>query len=281
MNAAMTATLPAPLDVKLMNWTASLLFVGCVLGVLGACGLWLLRQPFFAIGQVAVYGSMDHISTASLRAGVAPQLGGNLFTVDLAAVRRAFEQVPWVRSAQVRREFPSSLRVQLQEHDVAAYWGQPGSGTLVDSDGQVFDVGSDDLELDLPRLLGARESAAELLRMYRALAPVLKALQSPIDALELTGHGGWRATLDSGAVIELGSGTQDVLLARARRLAGTLAAVAGQQGRGVDALEYADLRHGNGYALRLRGVTTLSSATPPARTPQPARPAAVPGKRRG
>lgn len=275
----MNPTLPAPLDVKLMNWTASLLFAGCVLGVLGACGAWLMRLPLFAIGQVAVYGDMEHISRASLRAGVAHQLQGNFFTVDLGAVRRAFEQVPWVRSAQVRREFPNGLRVQLHEHDVVAYWGQPGSGSLVDAQGQVFDVGEDDLDLDLPRLMGAPERAGELLQMYRVLAPVLEPLESSIDALELTEHGSWIATLDSGAVIELGSGAQDLLLSRAHRLVQTLPAVARQQGRSVEALEYADLRHGNGYALRLRGVTTVSSNTP-VRAPQPARPAAQ-SKRRG
>ena len=60
-------------------------------------------------------------------------------------------------------------------------------------------------------------------------------------------------------MLELGSGTQDLVLDRARRLVSTLPGVARQQGRGVDALEYADLRYADGYALRLRGVTTVAT----------------------
>ena len=256
----MNATLPTPLDVRLMNMTATVLFVGCVVGVLVAGGAWLLRQPAFAIGHIAVEGDLVHTSALSLRANVAPQLVGNFFTVDLEAARRAFEQVPWVRSAHVRREFPSGLRVQLQEHDVAAYWGPEGSATLVDSQGEVFEADADDVEQDgLPRLLGAPGRSAEMLDMARRLAPVLEPLAAGIDTLELTGNGGWRVALAGGAVLELGSGTQDLVLDRARRLVSTLPGVARQQGRGVDALEYADLRYADGYALRLRGVTPVAT----------------------
>lgn len=272
----MNHALPAPLDVKLMNLTATVLFMGCAVGVLVVGGGWLLRHPAFAIGRIAVEGELVHTSAMSLRANVAPQLVGNFFTVDLNAARRTFEQVPWVRRAHVRREFPSGLRVELQEHDVVAHWGAEGSATLVNSHGEVFEAHADDLEQDnLPRLLGAPERSAEMLQMYRRLAQALAPLGSGIDTLELTGNGGWRVTLDSGAVLELGGGQEGVLMERVRRLVGTLPSVAQQQGRRVDALEYADLRHESGYALRLRGVTTVSAdAQRAAPVRAPARPAA-------
>lgn len=257
----MNNTLPAPLDVRLMNMTATVLFLGCALAVLAVGGGWLLRHPAFSIGRIVVEGDLVHTSALSLRANVAPQLVGNFFTIDLQAARRAFEQVPWVQSAQVRREFPSGLRVHLQEHDVAAYWGAEGSATLVNSQGQVFEADADEVEEDgLPRLLAASpERAAEMLDMARRLAPLLAPLGAGLETLELTGNSGWRVLLASGAVLQLGGGKPDEVLERVRRLAGTLAGVAQQQGRGVEALEYADLRHDGGYALRLRGVTTVAN----------------------
>ena len=256
----MNATLSVPLDVKLMNLTATVMFVGCAAGVLAAGGAWLLRQPAFAIGHIAVEGDLAHTSAMSLRANVAPQLKGNFFTVNLEAARQAFEQVPWVQSAQVRREFPSGLRVHLQEHDVAAFWGPDGSATLVNSQGQVFEADADEVDDDgLPRLLGARQRSAELLDMAQRLKSALAPLGSAIDTLELTGHNAWRVTLASGAVVQLGAGTPQEVLERAQRLVNSLAGVAQQQGRGVEALEYADLRHDGGYALRLRGVTTVAN----------------------
>jgi cell division protein FtsQ len=59
--------------------------------------------------------------------------------------------------------------------------------------------------------------------------------------------------LDSGATVELGRGSEDEVIARTERFARTLTQVTG---RYHQPLETADLRHADGYAVRLRGVTT-------------------------
>jgi cell division protein FtsQ len=46
------------------------------------------------------------------------------------------------------------------------------------------------------------------------------------------------------------------VMARVQRLSQTLAQVTQKLGRKVTAIESADLRHDNGYALRVRGVST-------------------------
>ncbi len=254
----MTSTLPAPLDVKLMNLTASVLFVGCALAVLAAGAWWVLRYPGFAIARIVVQGELVHNNAVTLRANVGPHLVGNFFTVDLRAAREAFEQVPWVRSAQVRRVYPASLRVELQEHDAVAFWGPESGSAMVNSQGEVFEANVGDVEQEgLPRLLGPQGSSAEALKMVGLLQPVFEPLGLEVEELELTGRGGWRARLDSDAVVELGGGTPEEVVQRTQRFARTLTQVAAQYGRRVDALESADLRHAGGYALRLRGVTTV------------------------
>lgn len=273
----MTSTLPAPLDVKLMNLTATVLFLGCMAFVLVAGGAWVLRYPGFAIARIVVNGDLVHNNAITLRANVAPHLVGNFFTVDLRAARQAFEQVPWVRQAQIKRAFPGSLQVQLQEHDAVAYWGPESGSALVNSYGEVFEANGGEIDdEDLPRLKGPGGSSAEVLQMIGAVAPVFERLGLPVQELELTGRGGWRATLDSDAVVELGGGTQNEVVARAERFVRTLTQVVAQYGRRVDALESADLRHEGGYALRLRGVTTVDPASGAVVRPAVvARPAAV------
>ncbi len=254
----MTNTLPAPLDVKLMNLTASVMLMGCALGALAAGTWWMLRYPGFAIARIVVQGELVHNNAVTLRANVAPHLAGNFFTVDLRQARDAFEQVPWVRRAQVQRVYPASLRVQLQEHEAVAFWGGESGSTMVNSQGEVFEANVGDVEQDgLPRLLGPRGSSAEALQMHGLLKPVFRPLGLEVEELELTGRGGWRAKLDSDAVIELGGGTPQEVVVRTQRFTRTLTQVAAQYGRRVDALESADLRHAGGYALRMRGVTTV------------------------
>lgn len=255
----MNQSLPAPLDVKLMNLTASVLFVCCVLLLLAAGARWVMRYPGFSVARIVVQGELVHNNAVTLRANVAPQLVGNFFTIDLRVAREAFEQVPWVRKAQVRREYPGGLRVVLQEHDAVAYWGPDTGSAMVNRQGEVFEANVGDVEQEgLPRLMGPQGRSAEVLRMYGLLQPVFEPLGMAVDELELTGRGGWRATLDSDAVVELGGGTPEEVVQRTQRFTRTLTQVAAQYKRRADALESADLRHAGGYALRLRGVTTVA-----------------------
>ncbi|WP_296443341.1 cell division protein FtsQ/DivIB [Rhodoferax sp. UBA5149] len=256
----MTTTVPTPIDVKLMNMTASALFVAFALMVVGAVAGWAWRHPVFALRGITVSGDVTHNNALTLRANVASRLSGTFLTIDLTATRLAFEAVPWVRSAVVRREFPNRLKVLLQEHQAVAYWGLEGESRLLNNFGEVFEANVGEVEQeDLPRLNGPDGQSAQVLAMYQALQPQFEDMDMALEQIELTGHGGWRARLDSGAVIELGGGTEAEVLARTQRFLKTLTQVASRYGRKVDALETADLRHQDGYAIRLRGVTTLAA----------------------
>lgn len=97
--------------------------------------------------RIVVQGELVHNNAVTLRANVAPHLVGNFFTVGCA--REAFEQVPWVRRAQVRRVYPGSLRVELQD-DAVAYWGPDTGSALVNSQGEVFEANVGDVGKERP-----------------------------------------------------------------------------------------------------------------------------------
>ena len=218
---------------------------------------WIVRQPAFDIRRIAVLGDMGHYNPVSLRAQVLPRLEGTFFSVDLASVQAAFEAVPWVRRAEVRREFPNRLKVTLEEHRAVAYWGTDDELRLINHHGEVFDANTGEVEQDtLPRLNGPDEQGSEVLAMYHSLQPIFHNAKLPLDELELTPGGSWRAVLDTGAAIELGRGIPAEIVARAARFLQTIGKVTPQYGRQPSALESADLRHENGYAIRLGGVQT-------------------------
>ncbi len=251
-----------PVDVKLMNFTASVLFMVCGVLLAAALGWWALRHPLFAIGGITVQGDVAHNSPASLRANVAPKLAGNFFTVDLQQARQAFEDVPWVRQAVVRRQFPNRLRVQLEEHQAEALWGAESESRLVNNFGEVFEAHPGDAEQEaMPRLAGPEGSSAQVLAMYRKLVPLFEPMELAVEQVVLTNRGGWTLHLDSGATVELGRGSVEEVLARSQQFAQTLTQVTAKYGRRPEALVTADLRHVNGYAVKLRGVGTTDVAT--------------------
>jgi cell division protein FtsQ len=258
-------SIPVPFDVKLMNVTATLVYALFALVLLAAGAWWVLRQPFFPLAGIKVDGEVTHNNAVTLRANVAPQLAGNFFTVDLAKARAAFESVPWVRKAVVRREFPNKLRATLTEHVPVAHWGDEAESRLINGFGEVFDANVAEVDDHLPSLSGPPEQASQVLGMYRVLQPLFAPYELAIDQLKLSRRGSWSVVLDSGAVLELGRGRSEEVAARTQRFLVTVAPVARQYGRTVSAVEGADLRHNEGYALRLRGVTTVTTEPPPPR----------------
>jgi cell division protein FtsQ len=251
-----------PGDVRLMNVTARAVFTVAAVLLGAAAMLWLARQPMFALRSIQVEGDLARNSANTIRANAAPRLAGNFFTLDLQKARAAFESVPWVRHAVVHRVWPNRLSVQLEEHRPVALWAaDDGNDKLVNSHGEVFEANVGDVEDDaLPRLAGPDSSAARMLALSQRLAPVLARLDAgDIGQLWLSGRGSWRVELDGGAVIELGRGTDDEVIARTERFVRTVSQVTGQYQR---PLESADLRHNDGYAVRLKGVTTQVPAIP-------------------
>ncbi len=252
-----------PLDVKLMNYTASALFLVFSLLLVFTLAGWVARHPVFAIHGISVGGEVAHSNALTLRANVASQLSGTFFSIDLDHTRHTFETLPWVRQAVVKREYPNRLKVLLQEHQAVAYWGAEGESRLLNSFGEVFEANVGEVDPDgLPRLNGPDGQAAQVLAMYQAQLPLFELMDLTIEQFELTAHGGWRGRLDSGAVIELGGGSEAEVLARTQRFLRTLTQVTSRYGRRPDDLETADLRHDEAYAIRLRGVSTLAVSGP-------------------
>jgi cell division protein FtsQ len=258
----MSTTMPMPFDVKLMNIAATALFVLGLALFAGAGAWWAVRHPVFAIAGITVQGEVTHNSAPTLRANVAPQLQGNFFTIDLAAARRAFESVPWVRQAVVKRDFPNRLRVLLQEHHAVALWGDESEPKLLNDRGEVFEANMGDVEQDdLPHLAGPNDQAEQVLAMYRAVKPVFEPLDLAVQSLTLTPRGNWTVELDNGAAVELGRGTPAEITTRTQRFVQTVTQAASRYGRTPESLVSADLRYGEGYALKLRGVATKDGDT--------------------
>ena len=244
-----------PLDIRLMNAAATLLLALVALAVLAAALQWLSRTPALNIRAIQLEGELQRNSVATLRANATPRLAGNVLSIDLDKARTAFEAVPWVRQATLRRVWPDRLAVHLSEHHPVALWlGEDGNERLVNDVGDVFEANLGDVEDDqLPQFSGPDGSSAAMLALYRRLAPLFAAYKMEPQLLQLSGRGSWSLELDTGASVTLGRGSEDELVARSERFLRTLEQVTGRFQRD---LEHADLRHADGYAVRLRGITT-------------------------
>jgi cell division protein FtsQ len=249
----MAQTLPP--DVRVMNGAANAVFVVAACVLLAALAGWLARQPQFALRQIRLEGDLSRSNVATVRANAMPRLSGSYFTLDLHRAQAAFEAVPWVRHAIVSRVWPNRLVVRLEEHRPVAVWkGDEGNDRLVNSFGEVFEANLGDVDdEDLPEFHGREADAPQILAMYRELKTRFAALDLVPVTLKLSGRGSWALELDNGNEMELGRGTQAEVLQRTDQFTRTVAQVATAQHR---SWEFADLRHADGYAVRLKSPVT-------------------------
>ena len=263
-----------PQDLAWMQAATRALALVVVLGVAFAGLVRVARLPFFHIDKIQLEGDLQRNNLATVRANVVSRMQDGFFQVDLIKSRAVFEAVPWVRKAVVRRVWPNELRVSLEEHRPAAYWHhEDREDQLVNVQGEIFDANLGDVEderlptLDAPSHATAGD-AARMLEVLRALKPAVTPL-GEIETLKLTERGSWSIELDNDAHLELGRGSVEELLARVERFVRTLPEV---QRTWPAPLSYADLRYPEGYALKLRGLTTLQDPKnkPKAPAPKPA-----------
>jgi cell division protein FtsQ len=222
--------------------------------------------PVFPLREVRVAGTVVQVTREQVERVVRHELRGNFFTIDLDAAREAFEKLPWVRRAQVRREWPGRLEVAIEEHVALARFGDDG---LVDTHGEVFAAASD---ATLPLFVGPPEAATELAQRYAALRVALAPLGRVPVEVGVSARRAWSVVLDDGMRLELGRTAVEARLARFVAVyARTVAAL-------PDRPSVVDLRYPNGFAVRLRpGATTTampSSSSAPDVMPVSARPGA-------
>ena len=220
---------------ELNSLSSALLVISLLLALLAAL-YQMLHSPLFALRAVRMDVAPQHLTAAQIGAVVRNELRGNFFTIDLDATRRTFEKLPWVRTVNVRRQFPWQLVVTLEEHVVLASW----NGTaLVNTHGEVFQA---EYEAAVPSFMGLPESAAEVTRMYAALAGQLAPLNQGITQISLSPRYAWQLQLSNGMVLKLGREQPQ------QRLARFVAVYPYSLAPIENTVSYVDLRYRNGFA---------------------------------
>lgn len=230
----------------LMNFVADLLLLVAAASLAWAGLQGFQRLPLFTLRQVVIQGDLQQVTRMQLEYAVKSSVSGNFFTVNLDGVRGAFEKLPWVRRAEVRRVWPDGLELTIEEQKAVARWRRSdGEYRLVNSLGEVFVAAT---EQRLPDFSGPEGSAAQVLEHYHEFSAVLAGIDRQAQAVHLSPRQAWQLRLDDGLVLELGrEETKHPVKERLERFAAnyreTLLLT-----RSVPSM--IDMRYPNGFALQ-------------------------------
>lgn len=238
----------------LLNLISDLLMLFAAIGLGWALVTWFLSRPLFPLREVVLISPAGQVTEAQLEYVARTAVRGNFFTIDLEDTRAAFETLPWVRRAEVRRRWPDGLELRLIEHEAAAHWtaSENGDARLVNREGEVFTASSSD---EMPKLAGPQGSSARLLVRYRELSALLQPMNLRLASVALSAREAWQLTMENGMVILLGREPDQAVLDR--RLKRFVTAWPELQQHIGTMVAVADLRYPGGFAL-----TPASGAAP-------------------
>jgi cell division protein FtsQ len=242
-------------DIKMLNAISNTLLGMLALAFLAAGLWWLAQRPFFTLKVIRIQGTVEaplrYVSPATVKGTALPRIKGNFFSTNLNTVRAAFESVPWVRKATVRREWPNKLIVTLEEHKPLGTWGD--DGRLVSVKGDVFTANLAEAEEDgdLPQFGGPAGSEKEVVARFLDLHEWFAPASLVPDSVQLSGRYAWTVRLNNGITVELGrEQSRETLKARVDRLVGIYPQLVA---RLQDRIESVDMRYPNGLALKASG----------------------------
>jgi cell division protein FtsQ len=233
---------------QLMQDVAELLFMASAAAMLVAAAVGAARLPLFPIREVAVANELREVRRVDIERALFGKLSGNFFSVNLEAIRQSLEQLPWVRRAEVRRQWPAGIRVAIEEHVPVAFWGA-GSGRLVNSYGEIFMAGGGAPPPEaLPILAGPAGFVREMMGYYRQAADLLEPIGRTIRALDVSPRLALQLTLDDGTIIRLGrQQARAPVRERIERFVEFYPSILTAAGTRP---EIVDMRYPNGFALR-------------------------------
>jgi cell division protein FtsQ len=229
-------------DVTSMRTLANGLFAIALALCTFAAGYTALHLPIFPLREMHIAGDLHHVTRDQVQAIAQRELVGNFFTLNLTRARSAFEKLPWVRQASVRRRWPDALEVDLEEHTAVARWG---SMALVNTLGEVFVAASD---ANLPVMVAPDATAKEVVGRFQAFNVALSSVGRSVTNVELSARRAWVLKLDDGMTLKLG---RDDVESRVARFS---AAYAHSIARLKSRPAYVDLRYANGFAVRVAGM---------------------------
>lgn len=84
----------------------------------------LYNQEQFNIRKITLTGDAAHVDRKQLQASVIEMIEGNYFSLNSANIVEAISILPWVDTVRLRRQWPDTLTIDIEEYQPIAHWGE-------------------------------------------------------------------------------------------------------------------------------------------------------------
>jgi len=224
----------------IFRWSLALVLFGVMGGGAMVASAKLQDPQVFPLKVVRINGEFKYLDRQKLEQGMAMQVREGFFTLDVESVHARLLQMPWVAKLAVRRVWPDTLLVTVEEQVPLARWGNK---QLVNMQGELFQPAKNEIPAGLPQFFGPKGTELEMVARYQAMRPRFEDVGLQIVKVEQNSRRAWFIEFADQSAIRLGNQHIDERLRRFVRLYPRLKAA----GQGKP--KQVDLRYTNGFVV--------------------------------
>ena len=206
----------------------------------------------FPINEVNIIGDLKFLDKNEIERIVGNSINGGYFTADLNKARDVLIEQPWLKTVSLRRQWPASLNIFVEEQTPIAFWNR--DSYLSDS-GDIFKPESVDKKLNLPELYGPDGQHKKVWQFMNVLYKEMALMEYEVVRLNLDNRRAWQLEVNalygkssSQFAVKLGRFDTDK---RLQRFIHMLPILTAGNGSFKSNIKNIDMRYPNGFAVQL------------------------------
>ncbi len=185
-------------------WLGVAFFVVVIGSILSAA--WLLTQRMSSeeavpVTSIVVAGEMTYTNKQDIDLVMDTINLSNFFNLDVNEVQEKINNLPWVYSVSVRKQWPNEVKIYVVDQRPLARWN---GDFFINHQGQAFQADISRVAHPLPAFFGPEGSEITALENYNNFNKLLSFKQLMIDELILSERYSWQLLLNDGVTINLG-----------------------------------------------------------------------------
>lgn len=102
------------------------------------CAVIAAFTPYFNISRVNITGN-SRVSAQEIEQASGIKQGSNIFRIKLSSVQRRIQEISYVHSVRVKREFPNQISIEIEESQPVAAVPYMGQYVLIDMYGKALE----------------------------------------------------------------------------------------------------------------------------------------------
>lgn len=219
-----------------------------ILGLSLILWAWSMMQSsnFFPLKQVIIKGEYSEVDPSAIKSILQPYLNTGLLQLKTGLLRQELQDIPWVQTAVLDRDWPNTLVIVLTEKTPVARWH---NNALVTAEGEVFFPATNTIPKNLPELQTSSNLISEGIALLNQVKPSVASINLQVKTLVLTQRQTVSLVLQNASdrkTIQVLLGEEDIQ-DRLNRFVSVYPKVFANR---LEQVEYADMRYTNGMAVK-------------------------------